>query len=192
MNNSTCPYCSRSDCALEKARKEKSVFNRPMSPMYAAENSTQSLTLEGSPFTSEQIGKLEALYLGEPSPSLQSYRDMLAPGEAALALESAPVDTAFITTEEPRMTSGGLLEPATDHWFSLENQESRFGLVRPDAMPDEQQAQLRELFLQRPAPKQPQHKLSLEQLKALGFIQDDEPVAIDPSRYATGGLLIPE
>jgi hypothetical protein len=174
-----CPYCHRANCQLEKARRAR------------------SLTLESSPsfdspFTPEQIGKLEELYLSEsPSRKLSTYRDMVAP----LALEGAPVDASFITTEEPRMTSGGLLEPATDHWFSLENQESRLanGLRRPDAMPSEQEEQLRQLFLSKPAPKQPQRKFSREQLRALGWLSEqNDTLELSPDRYAKGGLIIPD
>lgn len=176
-----CPYCRKPKCALNKARMGRTM-------------TLESASTDLSPEQLQLAGKLEELYLRESSPSLQSYRDMLPPGEQALALESIPVDTsAFITTETEQETFGGLVPPSTEHWFSLESQESRFanGLVRPDAMPDEQQELLRELFLQRSAPKL-ERKPTAEQLKQLGWLPDNEPVAIDPSRYATGGLLIPD
>jgi hypothetical protein len=180
QNTIVCPFCHMQNCKLELARRNRSP-----------------LTLESvgvlSPEQLALAGKLEPVYFGESSPSLQSYRDMLAPGEAALALESAPVDTSWITAEEPRETVGGLLEPSANHWFSLEHEESRLasGLRRPDAgMPDEQDEKLRQLFLSKPAPKQ--RKLSLEQLTALGWLADEtEPVQIDPSRITKGGLLEP-
>jgi len=198
MTNSTCPYCLRRDCALDKARKQKSVFNPSTgdinySMKYAAEAPTLPIALENSPFTAEQIGELEKLYLGESFPRVPSWRDMVAPGEPALALESATVDTSWMVQEAPIECAGGLFEPAPSHWFSLEDQESRFanGLMRPDAMPDEQAEQLRELMLSRPAPKQP-HKLSLEQLRALGFAPDDEPVSMPAHLETKGGLFAPD
>jgi hypothetical protein len=178
MTNTTCPYCHKSNCALNLQRLKDAG----------------TLTLEASTvgdLSPDQLAlatKLEGLFY--ESTSRGTWRDMEEP---ALALEGAPVDASFITTEEPRETIGGLLEPAADHWFSLEQEESRLsaGLIRPDALPSEQEEQLRQLFLSKPSP-QPSRKLTTMQLQALGFVADDDVTdAIDPSRITKGGLIEP-
>jgi hypothetical protein len=182
MNNSTCPYCRKSNCALNLARLKQAG----------------TLTLESptslSPDQLQLAGQLEELF--NESTARPSWRDMVAPYEPALALESAPVDTSWMVTEEPRETIGGLFEPATDHWFSLESQESRFagGLVRPGAgLPSAQEEQLRQLFLSKPAPKQASRKRSLEQLQALGWLSEqNDTLEVSPDRISKGGLIIPE
>jgi hypothetical protein len=120
---------------------------------------------------------------------LFTHRDMVAP----LALETDPVNDSFITSQSPYETVGGLQAPSESHWFSLEERESRLanGLVRPDSAPDDEAEQLRQLFLGKDAPKS-QSRISLEQLKSLGWLADEtEPVQIDPSRITLGGLLEP-
>jgi hypothetical protein len=138
-----CPYCNKRDCALNKARMGRTM---------TLESPTAG---DLTPDQMQMAGKLEELFY--ESTSRPSWRDMVVPDEPTLALDAEVDISSMITTEAPRETLGGLLEPATGHWFSLEDQESRLsnGLRRPDVgMPSEQEEQLRQLFLSKPAPKQ--------------------------------------
>jgi hypothetical protein len=96
--------------------------------------------------------------------------------------------------EDDRMTSAGMLTPEMAENPFVDDAPSLTlgGLRRPDAMPDENIQQLRELILSRPAPRQSSKHLSLEQLRALGWAQDHEPVLVPDHMIAKGGLRIPD
>jgi len=100
-----------------------------------------------------------------------------------------------MTSEDARMTSCGLLAPEWSENIFQDDAPSLTlgGLRRPDAgMPDENIEQLRQLMLSRPAPKQPSRKLSLEALRQLGFVQDNDPVSVPDHLVCKGGLICPD
>jgi hypothetical protein len=110
--------------------------------------------------------------------------------------KAAPLTPDMV--QEARATAGGLLEPESDHWFTQEQQDARLsnGLIRPDAgMPDEAIAQLRELMLAKPVRKSSERKISLEELRKLGWVggeHDDATEMVPSHQVAAGGLIIPE
>jgi hypothetical protein len=111
--------------------------------------------------------------------------------------------TPPMTQEDYRMTSAGLLTPEMSEnpfqedgaSLTLSGVPGVQGLRRPDAFPDETLAQLRELMLAKPVQKSRERKISLEELRKLGWLggeHDDTTEMVPSHQVAAGGLIIPE
>jgi hypothetical protein len=126
----------------------------------------------------------------------RQYKNNVSPFDTQVDATYSSITTEAehrYTSDDARMTNGGLLAPEWGENIFQEDTASLTlgGLRRPDAgMPSEQEEQLRQLFLSKPAPKQ--RRVSLETLKQLGFVPDDDVSdAIDPTRITKGGLIEP-